>query len=127
MSLPPFSASRGRLQRAGMPPPLLGERPGHSNARRSVPWLPPYIWRAIAAPQVTSDTAMRPSRFRVRQKVVPITGAAQSVLRGRDHHRRNELERSPLGGGYAIDSAFVVGGDREGLHNFHARWCAARA
>jgi hypothetical protein len=32
-----------------------------------------------------SDPAMRPSRFRVRQKVVPLSGAGQSQLRDQSH------------------------------------------
>jgi hypothetical protein len=69
-----------------------------------------------------TDTAMRPSRFRVRQTVVPLSGAGQSGPRDRCPHRgsqppSNRFPRNACNTRLTRPSA---------APNFHAWWCAAR-
>lgn len=80
--------------------------------------MPPALRRTAKAPQVRAEVAMRASRFRVRQKVVPIRSAGLFVRRVQQlspgcsrpsrGRRRSCRERTP---------AFRV---------FHPMWCASR-
>src|SRR5438093_7986577 len=60
---------------------------------------------------------MRPSRFRVRQNVVPIRGAGQSVKRGMTTAAYSTSKRSPVDGGCPTDWPAMATRER-GCHPF---------
>ena len=92
----PSSVSCPVPRRASRRRPSPGARRARSSVRLSVPSLPPWR-RGDRYAQVRRETAMRPSRFRVRQRVVPRWGAGQSTARGLQATAElATLERSPF-------------------------------
>jgi hypothetical protein len=69
-----------------------------------------------------TDTAMRPSRFRVRQTVVPLSGAGQSGPRDLCPHRGSQ----PPSNRFPRNACSTRLTRLSAAPNFHAWWCAAR-
>ena len=82
--------------------------------------MTPPLWRRLLRRRSISDTAMRPSRFRVRPTVVPLCSAGQSGPRDLCPTGVHDLQA------IAYTRMLVAPPDpplQDRLY-FHARWCA---